>query len=89
MNREIHKWWSPNLNKDMEIAVYGHYGFALLMFPTAAADYLEYERFHLIEAIKPMVEGGKCKAFSINSINNESWLNDHMHPADKAMRHQQ
>lgn len=89
MHREIHKWWSPNLNKDMEVAVYGHYGFALLMFPTAAADYLEYERFHLIEAIKPMVEAGKCKAFSINSINNESWLNDHMHPADKAVRHQQ
>jgi len=32
----------------MEIAVYGHYGYALLMFPTAAADYLEYERFQLI-----------------------------------------
>ncbi len=89
MRREIHKWWSPNLNKDMEVVVYGHYGFALLMFPTAAADYLEYERFHLIEAIRPMIEGGKCKAYSINSINMESWLNDHMHPRDKALRHQQ
>lgn len=89
MHREIHKWWSPNLNKEMEIAVYGHYGFALLMFPTAAADFLEYERFHLIEAIAPMIDSGKCKAFSINSINNESWLNDHMHPRDKAIRHQQ
>ncbi|MCB0833549.1 MAG: esterase, partial [Bacteroidetes bacterium] len=89
MRREIHSWWSPHLNKQMETAVYGHYGFALLMFPTAAADYLEYERFHLIEAIKPMVESGKCKAFSINSINSESWLNDQMHPRDKALRHQQ
>ena len=89
MRREIHSWWSSHLNKQMETAVYGHYGFALLMFPTAAADYLEYERFHLIEAIKPMVESGKCKAFSINSINSESWLNDQMHPRDKALRHQQ
>jgi esterase/lipase superfamily enzyme len=48
MQREIHQWYSPRLNKDMEIAVYGHYGFALLMFPTAAADYLEYERFQLL-----------------------------------------
>ena len=46
MHREIHGWWSPSLNKHMDLAVYGHYGFALLMFPTAAADYLEYERFH-------------------------------------------
>jgi len=73
----------------MEIAVYGHYGFALLMFPTAAADYLEYERFHLIEAIRPFIESGKVKAFSINSVNSEAWLNDHVPPPNKAVRHQQ
>lgn len=89
MHREIHKWWSPNLHKEMEVVVYGHWGFALLMFPTAAADFLEYERFHLIDAIAGAIDSGKCKAFSINSINSESWLNDHMHPADKAVRHQQ
>jgi len=89
MRREIHKWWSANLNKDMEIVVYGHYGFALLMFPTAAADYLEYERFHLIDSISHHIESGKIKAFSINSINMESWLNRNIHPADKAIRHQQ
>jgi len=73
----------------MEIVVYGHYGFALLMFPTAAADYLEYERFKLIDAIGGFLGEGKIKAFSINSINMESWLNNNMHPADKAIRHQQ
>ena len=89
MHREIHKWWSPNLNKDMEIAVYGHYGYALLMFPTAAADFLEYERFQLIDCIASFINDGKLKAFSINSINNESWLNRNMHPSHKAIRHQQ
>jgi len=73
----------------MEIVVYGHYGFALLMFPTAAADYLEYERFKLIDAIGGFLGDGKIKAYSINSINMESWLNNNMHPADKALRHQQ
>ena len=44
MQREIHKWFSPNLNKEMETVVYGTGNqYALLMFPTAAADYLEYE----------------------------------------------
>lgn len=73
----------------MEIVVYGHYGFALLMFPTAAADYLEYERFKLIDSIGGFLGDGKIKAYSINSINMESWLNNNMHPADKALRHQQ
>jgi esterase/lipase superfamily enzyme len=73
----------------MEIAVYGHWGFALLMFPTAMADFLEYERFSLIGAIAHFIDSGKCKVFSINSINSESWMNRSMHPADRAWRHQQ
>jgi esterase/lipase superfamily enzyme len=89
MHRQIHQWWSPRLNKNMEIAVYGHYGFSLLLFPTAAADYLEYERFELMAAIAPLVDSGKCRVFSINSINNESWLNRQMNPRHKAIRHQQ
>ena len=44
-------WYSDRLQKEMPIAVYGHYGFALLLVPTAAADYLEYERFQLIDSI--------------------------------------
>ncbi len=89
MKREIHQWYSPRLNKNMEIAVYGHFGFALLMLPTAAADYLEYERFHLIAALEPYIVAGKVKVFSINSINSEAWLNNRMHPRHKAIRHQQ
>lgn len=89
MHREIHKWHSSALNKNMEIVCYGHYGFSLLLLPTAAADYLEYERFHLIDAIKPLIDAGKIKVFSINSINNESWLNNRMDPRHKAIRHNQ
>lgn len=89
MNRELHGWHSPNLDKHMELATYGHYGFALLLFPTAAADYLEYERFQLIDAIAQFIDAGKVKVFSINSINNESWLNPHVPPPYRAIRHQQ
>ena len=89
MKREIHSWYSPSLNKNMEIAVYGHYGFALLMLPTAAADYLEYERFQMLDAIRPHIDSGKVKVFSINSINSESWLNNQMLPHHKAIRHNQ
>lgn len=89
MRREITTWWSPNLGKNMEIVAYGQFGPALLMFPSAAADYLEYERFHLIESIAPFIAANKCKVYSINSINSESWLNDKMHPRDKVIRHQQ
>ena len=86
MQREIDGWHSPSLSKYMEIVTYGYYGFPLLLFPTAAADYLEYERFYLIEAIREVIEGGKVKVFAINSINAESWLNPHVHPRYKGIR---
>ena len=89
MQRILDSWHSPSLGKNMEIAVYGHYGFALLMIPSAAADYLEYERFYLIDAIRPMIDEGKFKVFSINSINSESRLNDRIPPTQKSRRHQQ
>ncbi len=89
MRREISKLYSPILGKEMDIVVYGDYGFALLLFPTAAADFLEYERFQMIDSLKHLIEGGKIKVYSINSINNESWLNDEMPGRAKAIRHQQ
>ncbi len=70
----------------MSIVTYGHYGFPLLMFPTAAADFLEYERFYLIDAMAEFIEAGKVKVFSIDSINRASWLNDSVHPGEKAWR---
>lgn len=87
--RQIFSWYSPSLNKEMPIAMYGHYGFALLLVPTAAADYLEYERFQLMDCLAPFIDEGKLKVFSIDSINNESWLNNDMEPHHKAIRHQQ
>ena len=55
MNRYLTSWYSPSLDKDMPVAVYGHYGFALLLVPTAAADYLEYERFQMIGSLAPHI----------------------------------
>lgn len=89
MKREIASWYSPALGKDMPIVTYGESGFALLFVPTAAADYLEYERFQMMEVLAPFINSGKVKVFSINSINNESWLNNEMAGAHKAIRQNQ
>ena len=64
----------------MPLVAYGHDGPPLLMFPTAAADYLEYERFYLVDAIKQFIEAGKLRAYSINSVNRYSLLNEQMPP---------
>ncbi|HEY5074587.1 MAG TPA: alpha/beta hydrolase-fold protein, partial [Pyrinomonadaceae bacterium] len=77
-------WFSPNLQMEMPLVAYGQAGQTLLMLPTAAADYLEYERFHLVDAIKPFIEQGLIRAYSINSVNRYSLLNEQMPPKLKA-----
>src|SRR6185295_14214194 len=84
MRRETTSWYSHNLNMDMPLVAYGEAGYPLLMFPTAAADYLEYERFYLVDAIKPLIEAGRIRAYSINSVNRWSLLNEEMPPKMKA-----
>lgn len=89
MKKSIASWHSPSLNKEMPIATYGDYGFALLLVPTAAADYLEYERFQLMNHLAPLINAGAVKVFSIDSINNESWLSNSVDPMYKSYRHHQ
>ncbi|MBA3714529.1 MAG: esterase family protein [Pyrinomonadaceae bacterium] len=84
MNRHTTAWYSPNLDMEMPLVAYGHAGYPLLMFPTAAADYLEYERFLLIDAIRPLIDAGRVRAYSINSVNRYSLLNKHAPPPVKA-----
>lgn len=89
LERNLFGWYSPSLQKEMPIVSYGHDGFAMLLIPTAAADYLEYERFLLLDILKPYIESGKLRVFSVNSINNESWLNKEMQGEHKAIRQNQ
>lgn len=86
MNKEYHSWHSPILGMTMPVVRYGHYGNPLLMFPTAAADCEEYERFHLIASIQHHIDSGRVKVYSIDSINKHSWMNKEIHPAERARR---
>jgi esterase/lipase superfamily enzyme len=89
MEKSFNSWYSPALNREMPIVSYGHYGFALLLIPTAAADYLEYDRFQLIDALAPQINAGKLRVYSIDSMNKESWMNNEMVPEHKGIRHNQ
>jgi esterase/lipase superfamily enzyme len=83
MRRDITSWYSERLHQDMPLVAYGHYGPPVLMLPTAAADFLEYERFHLIDSVRWWLEQGRAKIYSVNSVNRLALLNDHAAPWEK------
>lgn len=88
MNVEYHNWWSPALNQEMELKVYGHYGKPVLVFPTQGGRFFEYEDFQMVNGINNSIESGKIKLFTIDSVDNQSWANQQIHPADRARRHE-
>src|SRR5690606_7567447 len=73
LRRHLFGWKSPRLGLHMPIVRYGHWGPAILLFPTAGGDFLEAERMFFIKAIEPALFAGKLQVFSIDSINPYAW----------------
>jgi len=87
MNIEYHRWWSPHLGHDMELKVYGHDGKAVLVFPSAGGKFYEYEDFDMVEACRLFIDTGKIKLFTVDSIDDQTWLNYGIYPDERARRH--
>jgi esterase/lipase superfamily enzyme len=82
------KWWSSNLNQDMEIKVYGRAGKPVLVFPSMNGRFYEFEDFGMIHSVLPFIEENKIQVFTVDSIDGQSWTNWNAHPADRARRHE-
>jgi esterase/lipase superfamily enzyme len=89
MNREYHKWTSPQLGREMELLVFGHAGQPALVFPTSMGRFWDYEERQMIAALAPALEAGRLQAFCVDSVDAESWYNKGAHPAQRALRHNQ
>jgi esterase/lipase superfamily enzyme len=84
--RDLNGWHSPMLDLPMPIVTYGDRGRPLLLFPTAAADFLENERFFLVKSIEPAIMAGRVRVFSIDSINRLAWMDSKVPVAEQARR---
>ena len=84
--RVIDGWRSPRLGIEMPIVSYGYRGTPVLLFPTAAADFLENERFYLVKAVEDHLRNGLIRLFSIDSINSYAWMDSKLPVREKARR---
>lgn len=75
MNTEYHKWWSRNLNRDMEYKVYGHDGQAVLAFPCQDGRFYDWENYHMIDVLAPFIEAGRIRLITVDGIDWETWSN--------------
>lgn len=79
---------SQALGREMECLVFGHYGPALLAFPSAGGQFYDLENFGMLGAIKEAVEAGQLKVYCPTSIDWETWLDMDLNPHERAIRHE-
>lgn len=64
----MERWHSPRLEQPITLARWGHFGTPVLVFPTAGGDAEEVERNGLVSACMPLVESGRIKLYSCDSV---------------------
>jgi esterase/lipase superfamily enzyme len=67
-------WYSERLQQHIGLARWGHYGTPVLVFPTAGGDADEIERNGLVGACGPLIEAGRVKIYSCDSVAGRALL---------------
>jgi len=88
MHIGYHKWWSPHLEQEMELKVYGHRGKPLLVFPTQEGRFFEYEDFGMIQICTPFIEAGKLSLVTVDSIDAQSWTHPSLTVSQRVARYE-
>ena len=89
MNREHHRWYSPSLNRNMDLLVFGHAGARVLVFPTSQGRFYEWEDRGMVGSLHESVEKGWLQLYCVDSVDAESWYCWWAHPGGRAYRHHQ
>ncbi len=85
--RHYKKWYSPHLQRDMEMLVFGFAGKPVIFFPTRTARFYDYEDWKVIEALQPKIDSGELQIFCIDSADKQSFYNKSITPAERILKH--
>lgn len=87
MEREYIKYFSPCLQREMEMLVFGNTGFPVLFFPTRMGRFFDYENWGVVKAIENKINSGKIQLFCLDSIDAESFYSKEISPANRMNRY--
>lgn len=74
MSRLSQRWFSPRVGREVQVVRWGETGTPVIFFPTAAGDAEEVERMLMIDALAPLLEAGRLKLYSLDSVPGQMWL---------------
>jgi esterase/lipase superfamily enzyme len=68
------RWFSPRVQREVTMVRWGTFGQPVLIFPTAGGDAEEIERFLMLKVLAPLVDAGKIKVYSCDSIAGQAMV---------------
>jgi esterase/lipase superfamily enzyme len=89
MRREYHRWYSPRLEREMELLIFGHAGAKVLVFPTREGRFHEYEDLGIVASLGAKIDAGHLQLWCVDGLARESLYCGHCHPAHRIRRHVQ
>jgi esterase/lipase superfamily enzyme len=73
MRKDGFGWQTHRLPCPARVVRWGHYGAPVLLFPTAGGDCEEAERHGVIGALSGLIEAGRIKVYSVDSVAGQHW----------------
>jgi esterase/lipase superfamily enzyme len=68
------RWYSPRIGCEATLARWGTFGQPVLVFPTAGGDAEELERFLMLKVLDPLIQAGRIKIYSCDSVAGRVWF---------------
>ena len=68
MQKQAWTWSTSRFPQSARMVRWGHFGVPVLIFPTAGGDFEEIERFQLVAALAPLIDGGRIKVYSVDAL---------------------
>lgn len=87
MKEEYFKWFSPNLNRDVEMLVFGHAGYPVVVYPTSKGSFHENRDMGLIASAHWFIEQGLVQIFCPESNDAQSFYDKDIHPHQRIQNH--
>lgn len=82
------RWWTPHLSRDFDMLVFGEgRGIPLVLFPTSFGRHGQNKDFGLVGSAAGFLDSGKVTIYCPDGIDEESWYNKSIHPADRVRAH--
>jgi esterase/lipase superfamily enzyme len=87
MKTEHHELYAPAIGTAGTVAVFGHYGRALLAFPSEAGKAYDWRDMGMIGAVESLIEAGRVKIYCVDSYDAASWADHSVSLEERARRH--